>query len=191
MNYRNTIGDMCAWRSDDGDVLFTWSADPNLVDDYAYDALINGKVDISLNTPRVLISDYIQEVKDDKKVDYNKYKYESCANIVIEITDECGEGKVTFTDMTAEDWNYVASDYYPVAILVKDKWAPTKGTDHLVATIASTTGWDDCDGNDIQKNNAIYRYLTQVNEDYVRRVLIWFEDGEVHCLYATDDGHVG
>jgi hypothetical protein len=192
MNHRNRIDDFYAWRSDDGDVLFTRSTDPNnIVDDFAYDGLINGKVDLNVDTPRVLISDYIQEVKDDKKVDYNKYKYESYANIVVEITDECGEGKVTFTDMTAEDWNYVASNYYSIAILVKDKWAPTKGTHLILETNGGTASWEDCDGNQITKVHSILGYLPQVNDDYLREIYLYFEDGEIHCLNATYDGHVG
>lgn len=191
----NTVAKVVAWKADDGDVVFSYldngEFQPQGVVLNALDE--NGRVCIPMMSEYLAItSGDCGEVEDSKLVDYNRSnpKYESSANLIVEFDCECGYGKVLYTDMTEQDFNDRIDGFGKFAIIVKDKWEPTKQTCFLTPMGSFQTIFNDCNGNETIVNKAISLNFPAINPDYGRYGVIWFENGELKCLVETESGDI-
>lgn len=194
MIYTDSTTDLIAWKSDDGDIAVSFYND-NTFQPFSVGLNVldeKGRVCPFLSgTSWSDVSEY-GEVEDSELVDYNKDnpKYEPHANLIIEFDDECGYGKVLYTDMTEQDFNDTIDSYKNFSIVVKDKWEPTKETWSLTQMGYFNSTIRDCDETEISLNKLITFSLPTVNPDYSRSCYIWFENGEFKCLVKTFDGGI-
>lgn len=194
MIYTNDISKLIAWKSDDGDIAVSFYNDNTFQPTYVSLNVLDEKGRVCLYLPNSGWSGVNEygEAEDSELVDYNKDnpKYESHANLIVEFDDECGYGKVIYTDMTEQDFNDTIDNFQKFSIIVKDKWEPTKQTHFLTPMGVFATTFEDCDGNEISVNKCISSYLPIVNSNYNRSYCIWFENGEFKCLVKTYDGSI-